>query len=318
MKFAVIGNPIAHSLSPDIHQAFAASLKIKLTYEKLYAEREAFTTVAQDFFGNKGIGLNITAPFKNDAFKFLSDLDEAAAAAQAVNTIHAVDGSFFGYNTDGLGLTADLARLGWLKEGSKILVIGAGGAAQGIIQPLLARHAELTVANRTRSRADELLSLFPVISIKDLDELNQGWDIVINATAAGWQGAQLPVPTRTFEGAFCYDLGYQIDGQTPYVQQVDDIANEASDGLGMLVEQAAEAFLIWHGKRPETRPVLDRLRNPKRQFIAGAICPRCNQADTTYIERDLLDQVTLRACHACQYSEDVGGNVSIDIQSSSK
>ena len=314
MKFAVIGNPIAHSLSPEIHLAFAAEVGLEISYDRILAASNEFRTTVQDFFATDGIGLNITAPFKQDAYEFVDEKDPAAVASGAVNTIHAVDDAYLGYNTDGIGLVADLSRLGWSLQGIKILVIGAGGAAQGIVLPLLEQGVELSVANRTKSRADALQEQFPKIDVLNIEELEQGWDVVINATAAGWHQQQLPVPSATFEDARCYDLGYQRDGRTPFIQQVESRAAETSDGLGMLVAQAAEAFRIWHDVKPQTIPVLDGLRNPKRQFIAGAVCPRCKRQDTLYIESDLLGKATLRACHACGYSEDIEGNVSINLR----
>ena len=313
MQFAVIGNPIEHSLSPEIHLAFAMQVGLELTYDRILAPPDDFQTMARNFFSGSGTGLNVTAPFKHDAYEFVDEKDQASIAASAVNTIHAVGDVFLGYNTDGIGLVADLSRLRWPLKQAKILVIGAGGAAQGIVLPLLEHGAEIALANRTRSRAEALKKQFPKINVVDLEELKQGWDIVINATAAGWQQEQLPVPSAMFEDARCSDLGYQRDGRTPFIQQVEAYAAETSDGLGMLVEQAAEAFRIWHDVKPQTNPVLHGLRNPKRQFIAGAVCPRCNQQDTIYVERDLIGNVTLRACSACNYVEDVDGNVSVDL-----
>lgn len=312
-KFVVIGNPIEHSLSPEIHLAFGADVGIHLSYEKLYAETDKFESAAQAFFTNGGIGMNVTAPFKQDAFAFSAECDAAAIAAGAVNTIHAENDAFFGYNTDGIGLVRDLERLGWDLEDSRTLILGAGGAAQGVIQPLLEAGASLTVANRTYSRAETLQKRFSAISIVAFDKLDGGWDIVIDATAAGWQRERLPLATWIFEDARCYDLGYSRDGQTPFVSQVESTAAEVSDGLGMLVEQAAEAFRIWHGVVPQRAPVLAGLRNPKRQFIAGAECPRCHKEDTIYVEQDLLGAPKLRGCHECDFSEDMQGNVSINI-----
>lgn len=314
MKFAVIGNPIAHSLSPEIHLAFAAQVGLEITYDRILSAPSDFHSTAQDFFRANGIGLNVTAPFKQDAFEFTTERDSAAKAAGAVNTIHAADGVYLGYNTDGIGLVADLTRLGWPLQRAKILIIGAGGAAQGIVLPLLNQGAQLFLANRTKSRAEALKEQFPEIEVLGLEQLSHGWDLVINATAAGWQQQQLPVASETFEDARCYDLGYQRDGRTPFIQQIETFAAETSDGLGMLVEQAAEAFRIWHDVKPQTNSVLDALRNPKRQFIAGAECPRCGNQDTIYVERDLLGTATLRACHACNYSEDMEGNVSVELQ----
>ena len=314
MKFAVIGNPIAHSLSPEIHHAFAAEVGLEIFYDRILAATDKFRVTAQVFFAADGIGLNVTAPFKQDAYEFVDEKDPASVASGAVNTIHEVDGVCLGYNTDGIGLVADLSRLGWSLQGAKILVIGAGGAAQGIVLPLLEQGAELFVANRTRSRADALSAQFPKIEVLDIEKLEQGWDVVINATAAGWQQQHLPVPSATFEDARCYDLTYQRDGHTPFIQQVKTQAADTSDGLGMLVEQAAEAFRIWHDMKPQTNPVLKGLRNPKRQFIAGAICPRCKRQDTLYVEYDLLGNATLRTCHACGYTEDIEGNIAINLR----
>lgn len=313
MQFAVIGNPIAHSLSPEIHLAFAAQVGLEIHYERILAAPDDFQTTVRDFFSRNGIGLNVTAPFKQDAYAFVDERDLASNASGAVNTIHAVGERILGYNTDGTGLVADLTRLAWRLHETKTLVIGAGGAAQGIVLPLLEQGAELYIANRTRARAEALKKHFPDVEVLGLDELPERWDIVINATAAGWQQERLAVSSGVFEGARCYDLGYQRDGRTPFIQQVEPYASETADGLGMLVEQAAEAFRIWHDVKPQTNPVLHGLRNPKRQFIAGAECPRCNKLDTIYVERDLVGNPTLRACRACNYSEDVEGNVSIDL-----
>lgn len=313
-RYAVIGNPIGHSLSPDIHLAFAAQVGLKISYDRILSDPKDFRTAALDFFKSEGIGLNVTAPFKHDAFLFVREGDSASMACGTVNTIHAVDDTLRGFNTDGIGLVADLKRLCWPLQGAKILVIGAGGAAQGIVLPLLEQGVELSVANRTKSRADVLKKQFSKINVVAMDELAQGWDVVINATAAGWHQEKLPVPDTIFEDARCYDLSYQRDGHTPFINQVEAQAAETSDGLGMLVEQAAEAFRIWHDVKPQTKPVLVGLRKPNRQFIAGALCPRCDRQDTLYVERDLLGNPTLRACHSCNFSEDVDGNVSVNLR----
>ena len=312
-RFAVIGNPIAHSLSPEIHLAFAAETSRQLTYEKLLAEVDGFDATVSEFFDDQGAGLNVTAPFKGDAFNFVTERDSVAEAAGAVNTIAASNDGFIGYNTDGIGLVNDLKRLEWPISGSKVLVIGAGGAAQGIILPLLQNEAEITVANRTLTKAEALRVAFPKISVNSFNELTDGWDVVINATAAGWHQQGLAIQDRVFQHAHCYDLGYQRDGQTPFILKVEKSAASCSDGLGMLVEQAAAAFEIWHGIKPSTAPVLNGLRNPKRQFIAGAVCPRCGEQDTIYVERDLQGIVMLRVCKACGFSEDSEGNESLRL-----
>ena len=314
MQFAVIGNPIAHSLSPEIHLAFALETGNEISYERILADPEDFDATAQRFFSAQGAGLNVTAPFKGNAYTFVDERDAAAEASGAVNTIHAAGSRYLGYNTDGIGLVADLTRLDWPLQDAKVLLIGAGGAAQGVVLPLLEHGAKLCVANRTKARAEALKTKFPRIDVLGLDELTPGWDVVINATAAGWQQQQLPIPDTTFQAARCYDLGYQRDGQTPFIQQVHTSALEVSDGLGMLVEQAAEAFRIWHDVRPQSQPVLEGIRKPKRQFIAGAACPRCGKQDTIYVEQDLLGNAKLRGCHTCSYREDVEGNVSVDLR----
>ena len=163
-RFGVIGNPIAHSLSPEIHLAFAAECGIDIRYERLLADEGAFDkTVAGRFFDAGGIGLNVTAPFKNDAYRLVEHRDRAAEAASAVNTIHAVDGALRGYNTDGIGLVADLKRLAWSTQAAKVLLIGAGGAAQGVVLPLLESGADLWVANRTKARAEALRTQFSAL-----------------------------------------------------------------------------------------------------------------------------------------------------------
>ncbi|MYD42422.1 MAG: shikimate dehydrogenase [Gammaproteobacteria bacterium] len=313
-KFAVIGNPIAHSLSPAIHQAFAAETGIELSYEKIYAETDQFEKIARSFF-KSGVGMNVTAPFKQDAYKFVGQRDAASQAAHAVNTIHSQGGEFVGYNTDGVGLVRDLHRLQWPVQNAAILILGAGGAAQGIALPLLEAGASVTVTNRTHARAVALRRQFPSIGLARIDQLQAGWDIVINATAAGWQQQRLPIADHVFGNANCYDLGYQRGGKTSFVQQVERVATAAEDGLGMLVEQAAEAFQIWHGTLPQTWPVLNGLRHPKRQFIAGAECPRCHKLDTIYVERDLLGNPLLRSCKSCSFQEDIDGNMSINLLS---
>ncbi len=311
MRFAVVGNPIGHSLSPEIHLAFAATFHKRITYEKILVEIGQFPSDAKAFFADQGMGLNVTAPFKGDAYDFVDEHDRAAEAAGAVNTIHTYGDIYLGYNTDGLGLVNDLNRLEWSLRDAKVLILGAGGAVQGIVLPLLNADAKLTLANRTQSRAEVLRVQFPQLQVVNLSALQAGWDIVINATATGWQ--RLPVQDAVFKDARCYDLNYQQNGQTPFIQQVQPFACAVSDGLGMLVEQAAEAFRIWHGVRPQTMPVLKSLRKPKRQFIAGAVCPRCRRQDSIYVQRDLQGNAIVRACHVCTFREDINGNVAVNL-----
>ena len=313
-KFAVIGNPIAHSLSPEIHLAFAHQSNIELRYDKLRADDGGFLDAARQFFADGGVGMNVTAPFKGDAFAFVDERDAASQISNSVNTIHAQGEVYLGYNTDGIGLIEDLDRLGWHLEDAKLLMLGAGGAASGILDPLLARGARITVANRTQSKAKDLQSRWPALETANFGELASGWDLIINATAASWQAAKLPLPMEVFDDANCYDLAYQRDGHTPFLAQISNQASACSDGLGMLVEQAAAAFEIWHGVKPDTAPVLQRLRHPKRQFIAGAVCPRCSAIDKIMVEFNLQDQVTQKSCVACGYVEKSDGSVSISVR----
>ena len=313
-RFAVIGNPIEHSLSPEIHQAFAKQVGIRLTYSKLFSEVDQFTGTVNRFVEEGGTGLNVTAPFKQDAYAYSNSLSDAAKSANAVNTLHAVDGQINGFNTDGIGLVRDLKRLHWNLDSADLLVLGAGGATQGILQPLLDSGAQITVANRTLSKADALLTTFPPIRITSLDKIESNWSIVINATAAGWHNQALPIDVNHLRDAKCYDLGYAKDGQTTFIQQIESMASETSDGLGMLVEQAAESFYIWHGIRPSTENVLSELRQPVIRFIAGAVCPSCKSEDSIYVELDLLGKPVKRRCTQCGFNDDPQGNVGLTIQ----
>ena len=313
-QYAVIGNPVEHSLSPDIHRAFAKQLGIQLSYDKLYSEVSAFDQTVEQFRASGGQGLNVTAPFKGDAFRFSTWLNEAAISAKAVNTLHFQDSEVRGFNTDGIGLVGDLRRLSWIIKDMSVLIIGAGGATQGILQPLLKGGANITVANRTYSRAVSLQESFPEIQVASLDELDSGWSIVINATATGWQNQELPIELNVLQDARCYDLAYAKNGETTFTNQAKKTASELSDGLGMLVEQAAESFRIWHGIQPSTQPILRELRKPKTRFIAGAVCPRCQKQDTLFIELDLLGTPVRRSCHSCDFSDDQDGNVSVTLQ----
>lgn len=313
-RFAVIGNPIAHSLSPEIHLAFGKQTHIELSYDKLHAENDQFALVARQFFGDGGAGMNVTAPFKGDAFRFVDERDAAAELSGSVNTIQLKGDILLGYNTDGVGFIKDLGRLDWPLDKAKVLILGAGGATCGLLDPLLNAGAQLTVANRTESKAQALRSVWPSLNIAKLSDLSRGWDVVINATAASWQEHQIPISKDVFKDARCYDLAYKKDGLTPFTLQASDQSLACSDGLGMLVEQAASAFHIWHGVRPNATSVIERIRNPKRRFIAGAVCPRCSAHDTIQVEFDLQDHATQKACTACDFIERSDGSVSIAIQ----
>ena len=262
-RYAVIGNPVDHSLSPRIHTAFAARTREDIDYGRLEAPTDGFVDAARTFFAAGGRGLNVTLPFKLDAWQWVDGHDDAAASSGAVNTI-VVDGNATrGCNTDGIGLVRDLLdNLGWDLDGARTLVLGAGGAAQGVVEPLKrAGAADLTIANRTPSKAQALAARFGVASA-GLDEVDCGWDLVVNGTAAGLAGIGGLVAPEVVADSRCYDMFYSLDGATPFCRwAADQGASAASDGLGMLIEQAAEAFHLWRGVRPDTAGIAKALRS---------------------------------------------------------
>lgn len=268
--YAVIGNPVAHSRSPRIHQLFARQTGQALRYERLLAPVDGFDAAIDRFFAEGGKGLNVTVPFKVQAFaRAREHLSERARAAGAVNTLWCRDGRLHGCNTDGVGLLRDLQRLGAPLAGARILLVGAGGAARGALGPLLAAGcAQLRVVNRTAARAHELVAAFrpgaghTLLQAGGNDDAGQeqGWNLVINATASGLQDAAPVLPgLRYAAGALAYDMVYGSQ-PTPFMREAMELGAAAADGLGMLVEQAAESFHIWRGVRPETAPVLASLR----------------------------------------------------------
>lgn len=270
-RYAVIGHPVEHSLSPKIHGLFARQTSQTLTYDKLPAPADGFVAVAEHFFAAGGKGLNVTLPFKGVAADWVQERDAAAEAAGAVNTIAVRSGRYLGYNTDGVGLIRDLRdNEGCVIAGKVLLVLGAGGAVNGVIRPLLGLlPASLTLANRSAEKAqaltDMLRSTGNDVEVHGcgLDELHGQYDVVINATSAGLSGRGDLVAESAVRGAFCYDLLYasQPGTMTPFCRWAASVgAAQACDGLGMLVEQAAEAFSIWRGVRPATAPVLAELR----------------------------------------------------------
>jgi len=272
-RFAVIGNPVKHSRSPAIHQQFAAQTHIALTYDRLEAPLDGFGHTVAKFFAAGGRGLNITVPFKLEAWDLASQhLSARAKQAQAVNTLWMQDGHLHGCNTDGVGLVSDLARLGVRTNGARILMIGAGGAARGVLGPLLQTGcARLHVVNRTAERAHTLIEEWRGIDPLVTQTLtagglaqaadSNGWDVVINASASSLEGQAPEVPQGLYAaGAWAYDMMYGAAPTAFMLQAQSDGAAHLSDGLGMLVGQAAESFFIWHGTRPEVQPVLKNLR----------------------------------------------------------
>ncbi len=267
-KYAVFGNPIKHSKSPLIHAAFAEQCGQQMLYRAVRVELGGFAAAARNFFESGGAGLNVTLPFKRDAFDFADRLSARARRAGAANTLTRVaDGLVEGENTDGIGLVRDMvANLGWVVKGLRILVLGAGGAVRGILEPLLMeRPRELLIVNRTPERARELAAEF-----SDLGAVEGGgysligerqFDLVINGTSASLAGEAPDLPGGLLpERSCCYDLVYGAE-PTPFMRWAAHHAAWAvSDGLGMLVEQAAQSFYIWRRVRPETAPVIRQLR----------------------------------------------------------
>lgn len=260
-RFAVIGNPIDHSLSPFIHQRFAEQMGINLSYEKIKGELQDFEQQISHFFADHGKGLNVTLPFKQQAFAIANERTTRCQHAKAANTLWMVENTLWADNTDGIGLIRDLER--YIKlSGKKILLLGAGGAARGVIQPLLDNQpASLVLANRSVDKFSALEKDFPSIPCVKLTNLSGHFDLIINATSASLQGEPLQLSSECLENKpLCYDLAYKKEGQTPFISYVKGLGCEAYDGLGMLVEQAAESFYIWNQVRPLTEPVLAELR----------------------------------------------------------
>lgn len=267
-QYAVFGNPIKHSKSPQIHAAFAEQTGQTLHYRAHKVELGRFAEVAAEFFRNGGRGLNITVPFKLDAFEFADELSGRARLAGAVNTLASgEDGRIYGDNTDGVGMVRDMNdNLGWQISGRRVLVLGAGGAVRGILGPLLKQRPErLLVVNRTASKSESLAELFADmgdVSGGGYELLSEGqFDLIVNGTSASMSGDLPPLPGSILSNDCCaYDMMYGAD-PTPFMRwAASEAAWAVSDGLGMLVEQAAESFCIWRGVRPDTKPVIEMIR----------------------------------------------------------
>jgi shikimate dehydrogenase len=270
--YVVFGNPIGHSKSPLIHGLFAAQTGQQLEYRTALAPLDGFTAFARDFFA-QGRGANVTVPFKEQAYRLADSLTERGRRAGAVNTLSKLaDGTLLGDNTDGAGLVRDLTvNAGINLTGQRILLLGAGGAVRGALEPLLAeRPAVLVIANRTVEKAEQLAQEFaelgPVFA-SGYDWLEESVDVIINATSASLAGELPPISPSLIQPGktFCYDMMYGKEPTAFCRWATEHGAAQAMDGLGMLVEQAAEAFLLWRGVRPDSAPVLAELR---RQLAA--------------------------------------------------
>ena len=267
-KYAVFGNPIKHSKSPLIHSIFADQTGQQLTYHSLKVEVDKFADAARSFFDNGGKGLNITVPFKLEAFEFADQRSARAQRAGAVNTLALQDdGTIYGDNTDGAGLVRDICEnLAWEITDKRILLLGAGGAIRGVLEPLIRLNpSQLLIVNRTVPKAQQLAADFSDlgdVSACSFEALHANqYDLIINGTSASLAGELPPLPSNalTDEGC-CYDMMYSAK-PTPFMRWgAENAAWACSDGLGMLVEQAAESFCIWRGVRPKTRPVIDAIR----------------------------------------------------------
>ena len=264
-RYVVIGNPVAHSLSPEIHARFAESTGERLRYERLLVPQGEFAPHAQRFFDGGGAGANVTLPFKQDALAFAQRASERARLAGAANFLARREGAIEADNTDGAGLLADLRQQGVRLEGARVLLVGAGGAARGVIAPLLdARPLRLDIANRTAARAESLAAHFAALGAVRGLALEaipaEPYDVVINATSTSTHGEMLALPPNVLApGVFAYDMAYGPAARA-FVERATKAGARASDGLGMLVEQAAESFFLWRGARPATAPVLAALR----------------------------------------------------------
>ena len=268
-RYAVIGNPVAHSRSPAIHALFAKQTGHDIEYGRLLAPLDGFVEAVERFRDAGGRGLNVTLPFKLDAFVWAGRRSARALAAGAVNTLR-FDGprEAFGDNTDGIGLVRDIeSRHGLRLAGCSIAILGAGGASRGAIGPLLeAGAARITIANRTPARALELAAAFAAapgrVQASTFESLDPGYDLIVNATSAGLAGERLPIADAVLAAAkLAYDMFYGAR-DTAFVAQARAAGcPRACDGLGMLIEQAAESFLVWRGVRPLTAPVHEAMRS---------------------------------------------------------
>lgn len=266
-QYAVIGNPIAHSKSPWIHAAFAKQCQQAMSYSALLAPLDGFATTVRQFISEGGRGANVTLPFKLDAFQLCDELTPRALAAGAVNTLRFEKNGIFGDNTDGVGLVTDITRNANLSLNDKrILLLGAGGAVRGVMLPLLeCQPRELIIVNRSIEKAQQLVEQFrqfkqlsTQLSYAEFAELHGQFDVIINGTSASIAAQLPPIPTSVYGPAtLAYDMMY-ADQATLFMQQAAQNKAQTRDGWGMLVEQAAEAFYVWRGIRPDTSELLLR------------------------------------------------------------
>mgnify|MGYP001448476876 CR=1 FL=1 len=269
-NFAVIGDPVKRSLSPKIHKLFAKQHGKQIEYEKIRVTRGSFVDFVKAFFSGRGAGLNVTLPLKTEAFEIADSLDEDSRSCQAVNTLKPVNGMLSGFNTDGVGFLTDLETWhGIAVKDKRILLLGSGGAARGIVRPLLNREPKkLVIANRThasaRALADQLNSEKFIglkgLGLDDAQLLNKRFDIIVNATSVGHQNNEMPIDGDMLEDAVCYDLSYGPAASFSRWARSRG-AKRSIDGLGMLIEQAAKSYEIWTGFSPNTESVRLKIKD---------------------------------------------------------
>ncbi|MAM63388.1 shikimate dehydrogenase [Maritimibacter sp. UBA3975] len=265
-RYAVFGHPIGHSKSPFIQGEFARQFGEDMTYEAIEAPLDGFAGALRAFIDTGGIGANVTVPFKLEAFELADHSKDAARICGASNTLRIVGGQIEADNTDGVGLVRDITEnLGIPLSGARVLFAGAGGATRGAVAPFLATGADVTIANRSVGKATAIVDLLgdrgPLRAVS-YDDLTGFYDIVLNATTLSLTGDAPPLRPSVFEGArLAYDLVYG-KGLTPFLAQAEARGAQVADGVGMLVEQAAEAFTWWRGKRPDTAPVIEAMMIP--------------------------------------------------------
>ncbi|MFM1782192.1 MAG: Shikimate dehydrogenase [Pseudomonadota bacterium] len=269
--FAVIGNPIHHSLSPQIHAAFAKENGLDIDYESVLSPLDQFKNTMHQLIQQKFTGANVTLPFKKEAYQLATSHSSHASIAEAVNTLEFKENEIIGHNTDGIGLVRDLEQnLDTHLKNKKILLIGAGGAAEGVIYSMLEKKpSELTLTNRTIEKSNVIQNKMDVhaksfnvnLNVTEITKCpHQYFDVIINATSASLINAELHMDPKVFhEGCLAYDMMY--GKETSYIREAISQGSKTSDGLGMLVEQAAEAFFIWHHIQPTTKSVIESLRS---------------------------------------------------------
>ncbi|GGD22241.1 shikimate dehydrogenase [Sinisalibacter lacisalsi] len=267
-RYALFGNPLGHTKSPFIHGEFARQLGDDISYEAIEAPVDGFAAAVRDFVKAGGKGFNVTVPFKVEAAELADEAHEAVVVCGASNCVKVEDGQLVAENFDGVGLVRDIVdNLGVALKGRRVLFAGAGGATRGAVVPFLeAGVGEIVIANRTVSKAEAIRDLLgPRGSVQacGYEDISGGFDIVLNSTSASLSGAALPIPPAAFEGArLAYEMAYG-KGKTPFLELAERSgAERLADGVGMLVEQAAEAFAWWRGRRPDTAPVIEAMTIP--------------------------------------------------------